>query len=130
MDSIDLGVICFRPHPNSSDTPMMTASVDALEVYVSVSLGNEGLWTIDIDGEFVADEYPDHVTAATAALGHLIVHAVDIVVQAPGIDDADLQRRAKLCRAWLNDVSDRLCHKQHGDAWGIRRFGSAERSDV
>ena len=107
-DHIDLGIIKFNLHISTDECDRLTASVDALEVYVSLTLGRDGLWIIDIDGEFVADEYPSAESAAMAALGHLIVHAVDVVVQAPGIDNADLQRRAKLCRDWLNDVTDRM----------------------
>lgn len=105
---IDLGIIKFYPSPNASDRPSLTAAIEAIETYVSLDLGNDGLWIISIDGEFVADEYPDEKTAAMAALGHVIVNAVDIVAQAPGIDDADLQQRAKLCREWLNGIVENL----------------------
>lgn len=108
MDSMDLGIIRFDPTPNAGDMQQFTASVNELECYVSVDLGIDGLWIISIDGDFVADEYPTPQLACMASLGHLVVYAVDVVVQAPGIDDADLQRRAKLCRDWLCKLTDRL----------------------
>lgn len=104
--TVDLGIIRFDPSPNIADREQLTASVDALETYVSVDLGSGGLWVISIDGEFVSDEYPHPTTACMAALGHLIVHAVDVVTQAPGIPN--MQRQEKLCRDWLNNLTDTL----------------------
>ena len=116
IDIIDLGIIRFEPSPNISDQERLTAAVDAIETYVSADLGNDGLWIISIDGEFVSDEYPDANSACMAALGHLVIHAVDVVVQAPGTDDADLQRQAKLCRDWLNTLAEYLHAKPYGTA--------------
>lgn len=114
MFPIDFGIIKFEPHANCSDTPCLTACVDALECYVSVTLGNDGLWTIDIDGDFKADEYPDEKTACMAAVGHLIVEAVDMMVAGPGSDIASVIKQAKLAKDWLNTLYEYLRNHPYG----------------
>lgn len=109
MSAIDMGIIKFEPHPNAEDKAMMLATVDELEMYVGLIYHAERWeWSIEIDGVVVADEYTDSMSAAYAALGHLIVRAVDVSVQYAGSEEAEGRRRARLCRRWVSRLVNKL----------------------
>jgi hypothetical protein len=108
MNTIDLGIIKFEPHANAADVSTLTAAVDELEMYVSVSRGRSGFWIIDIDGDFVVDEYTDEYSAAVAALGHLIVRAVDVTMDAAEPVELAPYEQGRLCRRWLGKLVGKL----------------------
>lgn len=107
MQSIDLGVIKFKPVPNAADEPQLAAAVEAIETHVFVDVGPDGLWRVAIEDDVVAEEYLTPNAACMAAMGLLIVHVVGRV-EHPEETDQDWQRRDRLYRDWLNTVVETI----------------------
>ena len=104
---VDLGIIKYNETPNASDSQVLCAPVDALEVYVIVTQSERGDWRVSVDDCEVGSEYRTKNDACMAGLGHLIQWAVDTASlegEAAQYDSVLIVR----CKDWLNNLAERL----------------------